>query len=172
MRQQIVQRKRPAGICSIVGYALIWTVILACLPFVLPRLFGYEVYAIVSGSMEPAVLTGSAVYVEHVWPEQVTEGDIITFYGGGNGDLVTTHRVMENRREKREFLTKGDANPQPDMLPRSYESLIGRVKWVIPYAGMVLEVISGLSGKFFLGLVLAAAVFLCMVGGRRQKSNR
>lgn len=171
MRRRIVREKRPAGICSIAGYVLIWAMILICLPLVLPRFFGYEIYAIVSGSMEPAVPAGSAVYVERVLPEQVAEGDIITFYGGGSGNLVTTHRVVENRKGKREFLTKGDANPQPDMLPRSYESLIGRVRWVLPGAGRALEAVSDGPGRYVPGLLLAAAALLCVAGERGRRNN-
>ena len=45
-------KKTPAaGICTGLGTFLLLTVIAACSPFTLPRLLGYQVYAVISGSM-------------------------------------------------------------------------------------------------------------------------
>ncbi len=112
----------------------------------LPLFLGFQAYIIVSGSMEPAIAQGSVVYARYVEPEEIREGDIIVFYGGRNGDAVTTHRVMENRTAEREFITRGDANADNDMLPRPYESLIGRVELSVPFLGKVLSVLSGRTG--------------------------
>ena len=112
----------------------------------LPLFLGFQAYIIVSGSMEPAIPLGSVVYARDVEPEEIREGDIIVFYGGRNGDAVTTHRVMENRTAEREFITRGDANADNDMLPRPYESLIGRVELSVPFLGKVLSVLSGRTG--------------------------
>lgn len=64
-------------------------VVAVCVPMTLPRLLGYEVYVVVSGSMEPAIPVGSALYVESVPPEEVEVGDVIAFYDRG---AVITHR--------------------------------------------------------------------------------
>ena len=112
----------------------------------LPLFLGFQAYIIVSGSMEPAIAQGSVVYARYVEPEEIREGDIIVFYGGRNGDAVTTHRVVENRAAEREFITRGDANADNDMLPRPYESLIGRVELSVPFLGKVLSVLSGRTG--------------------------
>ncbi len=116
------------------------------MPIHLPLFLGFQAYIIVSGSMEPAIAQGSVVYARYVEPEEIREGDIIVFYGGRNGDAVTTHRVMENRTAEREFITRGDANADNDMLPRPYESLIGRVELSVPFLGKVLSVLSGRTG--------------------------
>lgn len=63
------------AVLSLAGLILPLLVIAVCLPLVLPRLLGYEVYAITSGSMEPAISTGSAVYVKPIRAEEVAEGD-------------------------------------------------------------------------------------------------
>ena len=56
------------------------------------RLFGLQVFTILSGSMEPKYPVGSLIYVKSVDPSQVKEGDVITFL---LSDTVTaTHRVV------------------------------------------------------------------------------
>ena len=112
----------------------------------LPLFLGFQAYIIVSGSMEPAIAQGSVVYARYVDPEEIREGDIIVFFGGRNGDAFNTHSVMENRTAEREFITRGDANADNDMLPRPYESLIGRVELSVPFLGKVLSVLSGRTG--------------------------
>lgn len=92
-------------------------------------------------------MQGSLVYAKYVEPEEIKAGDIIVFYGGRNGHAVTTHRVVENRRADREFITRGDANADNDMLPRPYESLIGRVELSVPYLGDFLSLLRGKTGR-------------------------
>ena len=46
----------PAGaVLRFLGTFLLIGLILACLPLTVPRLFGYHIYSVVSGSMEPAI---------------------------------------------------------------------------------------------------------------------
>ena len=68
-----------ALLCNVLGVLLIVAVIALAAPLTVPRLLGFEVYEVVSGSMEPAISTGSAVYAKQVEPTSVTEGDIIAF---------------------------------------------------------------------------------------------
>ena len=72
-------RNVPAVLCSSLGTLLLVLLIAACVPLTVPRMLGYALYTVVSGSMEPAIPTGSLVYVEHVAPEDIEEGDVIAF---------------------------------------------------------------------------------------------
>ena len=61
------------------------------------RLFGIEPHIVLSGSMEPEILTGSLVYVSPVTPEQAQNlkvGDTVTFIADKNGTKVT-HKIYE-----------------------------------------------------------------------------
>jgi len=49
---------------------LLAALVLICLPLTVPRLFGYHIYTVVSGSMEPAIPTGSLVYIREAAPEE------------------------------------------------------------------------------------------------------
>ena len=61
------------------------------------RLFGIEPHIVLSGSMEPEILTGSLVYVKPVTPEQAENlkvGDTVTYIADKNGTKVT-HKIYE-----------------------------------------------------------------------------
>ena len=103
-------RNVPAVLCSSLGTLLLVLLIAACVPLTVPRMLGYALYTVVSGSMEPAIPTGSLVYVEHVAPEDIEEGDVIAFYDAVDVASVITHRVVTNSTVMGEFVTKGDAN--------------------------------------------------------------
>lgn len=131
-----------------------------CLPLTVPRLFGYHIYSVVSGSMEPSIPVGSLLYIRTAQPEEVAEGDVIAFYGARDTASIVTHRVVENRVVMGEFVTKGDANQTEDFTPVPYENLIGLVARTIPGAGRAAEYLTGPKGKLLAGGVIAAAVLL------------
>lgn len=157
-----------ANMKSKIGLILIIAVVLICIPITVPRFFGYEAYSIVSGSMEPEIATGSVVYAKGVAPEEVAAGDVIVFYGGADGTAVTTHRVVDNDADNRQFITKGDANAGNDMQPVSYENLLGRVEKSIPMLGIILPVLADTKGKIYLLCILIAGVILRVLGSRRE----
>ena len=111
------------ALCSALGSLILAAVILSALPLSVPRLFGYSIYSVVSGSMEPALPVGSIVYVEPAGFTEIRIGDVIAFDDEGT---VVTHRVIEDRPQESAFITKGDANSSPDILPTPYWKLIGR----------------------------------------------
>lgn len=47
--------KKPiaATVCSVVGTILLALVIVVCIPLTVPRIAGYQIYTVISGSMEP-----------------------------------------------------------------------------------------------------------------------
>lgn len=97
-------------ICAGLGTAMLIGLVLFCLPLTVPRLFGYEIYSVVSGSMEPAIPVDSMVYIKKEAPEDMKKDDVIAFYGARDSSAIITHRVVENRIVMGEFITKGDAN--------------------------------------------------------------
>lgn len=82
--------------------------------------------------MEPAIPTGSLIYIAEALPEEIQEEEIIAFYGVKDSASIITHRVMENRVVMGEFITKGDANKTQDMNPVPYENFIGKVVRSVP----------------------------------------
>ncbi len=160
-----------SGVFYAVGLMMMFLVVVLCLPLALPRLLGFEAYAIVSGSMEPQIPVGSLVYAKAMAPEEIEVGDIIVFYGGRAGEAVTTHRVVENRNAEKEFVTRGDANAGDDMEARPYANLIGRVEHILPHFGRLSLMMSMTSGKAGMACFLGAAFIFCILGGVMKKDD-
>lgn len=139
------------------------TLVVVCAVFLMgSRLLGFQVYNVVSGSMEPTYSVGDLLYVKDVDPDAIRVGDPITFVL--NEDLVVaTHRVIKIDAEKRLFYTKGDANDTADAAPVHFNNLIGVPKFSIPLLGYVSEFIQNPPGMYIalvLGISLLAVVFL------------
>ena len=157
------------ALCNILGTLILLLVILVSLPLALPRLLGYEAYAVVSESMEPALPMGSLVYVESAEPDSLEPGEIIAFYSNG---VVVTHRVVENHYFYDELITKGDANEANDIKPVPYRDLIGRVRFHMPLVGNYLMFYAGSIGKLYLlGLAFCGVLFNILAGRIRVRQE-
>lgn len=86
--------------------------------------------------MEPAIPTGSIVFVKSVPAEDIQEGDVITFADSPRSP-TTTHRVIEKFQGENSirFRTKGDANEDPDPEPVYRQEIVGVVIFSVPYLG-------------------------------------
>ncbi len=62
-----------------------------------PNVFGYQVFRVSSGSMEPTLKIGDVILVKRTEPSLVKNGDIITYRGteGDFRDKIITHKVVE-----------------------------------------------------------------------------
>ena len=161
------------ALCSVFGTVLLLAVILSALPLSLPRLFGMRVYSVISGSMEPTLPVGSAVYVETVDPAEIRAGDIIAFSDEG---VVVTHRVVEVRPDTGEFITKGDANDTPDIYPIARVNILGRVKAHFPLLGKLMMLYATREGKmamaFFAFCGLLFRLMGSMIAARQKNAER
>lgn len=147
---------------SIVSTILV-AVIVICAVFLMgSRLMGYQVYTVLSGSMEPEYSVGDLLYVKATAPEDIKVGDAISFVL--NEDLVVaTHRVVEIDLENQHFRTKGDANEIEDSEPVHFKNVIGVVQFNIPLLGYVSDYIQNPPGMYITiaaGVVLIILVFL------------
>ena len=158
------------ALCSLIGTLLILAVIIMLLPVTVPRLLGFKVYNVVSGSMTPAIPQGSMVLVKPVEWNSVNPGDVIAFEREGT---VVAHRVVAVQREEESFITKGDANELEDFNPVPFEELIGRVERHVPVLGEVETQLSTLQGKLYLLLlVVSGLLFRWLAGKIRTIRNR
>ncbi|MEI3520592.1 MAG: signal peptidase I [Anaerosacchariphilus sp.] len=166
-------RNPLAVICSTLGTLALVVLIAACVPLTIPRMLGYELYTVVSGSMEPAIPTGSLVYVENMDPTEVQEGDVIAFYSVQGGSAVITHRVVTNSTVMGEFITKGDANEENDMSPIPYYYFIGRVVKSIPRVGSMAQTFTSSTGKLaaasLMGLGVILHLLAAVLNRKREK---
>ena len=124
----------------------------AVLIFFAPR-FGWQVDTVLSGSMEPAIPTGSILVSRTVASDSINVGDIITFSGSGR-DRFITHRVTAiDRTNGIVFTTKGDANNAEDPYPVPAENVVGKVMVHIPFLGFIFSFV-----KTPLGILLMLVI--------------
>ena len=155
------------ALCNMVGTVIILAVIALLLPSTVSRFLGYEVFNVVSGSMEPAIPVGSMVFVKGVDWQEIVPGDVIAF---GSDGTVVTHRVVESHMFEQEFITKGDANENEDMTAVAYTDLIGRVERHVPYLGEITALLAEPIGKIYLFTFLLCGVLFNVLAGRLRES--
>ena len=150
-------------VLSVISTAVLILVVLLAFLSIGVMLFGLHPYVVLSGSMEPALRTGSVAYVRSIEPEDVEVGDIITF--SIDSDTVATHRVVEivGSGSSLSFRTKGDANNVEDSALVRSSQLVGKAVFSIPGLGRLLEYIHTPKGRnvaIVVGVVLVLIVAL------------
>lgn len=153
-------KRRPhraaAVVCRILGTVILLAVLAVCLPLSVPKLLGYQVYDVVSGSMDPAIPVHSVVLVQPAAPEELQPGEIVAYRSGSS---VVIHRLVENHIVEGELVTKGDANAEPDPLKVEYAGVLGKVTAHIPFTGIYAGALNTLPGKLYaFGFIVAAAM--------------
>jgi signal peptidase len=114
------------------------------------KFIGFQIYTVVSGSMEPTYHVGSLIYVKKVDPTTLKEKDPITFKLGDN--TIATHRIVEivydeeNPKEYK-FRTKGDANEDVDANLVEPNKVLGKALFTIPYLGYLATYIQSYPGN-------------------------
>ncbi len=164
------RKKSPvAVICSALGTAMLLILVVICIPLTIPRMMGYEIYSVISGSMEPALPVGSLVYIGREEPKNIEKDEVIAFYGAKDSNAIITHRVVENRVVMGEFITKGDANKTNDMNAVPYGNFIGKVEFSLPVLGYVAQLITSIEGKIVAGGVILVALVLQIIASAIEK---
>lgn len=83
-----------------------------------PSVFGYSIFRVSSGSMEPELMVGDIILDKTVDnPKDLKVGDVITFKSREYDDLLVTHKVIKAPYEENGKLmlqTKGIANEVED----------------------------------------------------------
>ncbi len=156
-------------LCNLLGTLILLSVILCALPVTVPRFLGYEIYSVVSGSMEPAIPVGSLLYVEHAEPEDLPEGEVIAFRSGNS---VVSHRLVRNNRVEGELTTKGDANAGEDLNAVPYGDVIGRVTYHVPVLGRLLFLFTNDIGKLYVICFAASGVMLNLLASVLRSRRR
>lgn len=113
---------------------------------VVPRLGGATPYAVLTGSMAPALPPGTLAVVRPVDPEQVGIGTIITFQLASGEPTVVTHRVVGLVRGldgDLRFRTRGDANTGPDRALVRPVQVHGALWYSVPGLGHVNRYMNG-----------------------------
>ena len=170
VRSRRYRRKSSATgasvLCGLLGTAMLLIVILFCIPLTVPRMFGYEIYNVMSGSMEPEIPVGSMVFIQKISPTEIKKMDVIAYH---SGDSVVIHRAIENYPVEGLISTKGDANDQEDMHQVPYGNVIGRMVKHYPRVGQLMLIYTSRMGKILLLCFAASGALFNLLASRLRK---
>jgi signal peptidase len=130
---------------------------------ILGRFFGLSSYVVMSGSMEPELPVGSLLFVAPERSSDIRPGDVVTF---ALTDHIVTHRVVEVRAGARGplFVTKGDANLDPDAEPVQVGPTVGTPRLIVPELGFAVIYVQ----SYWRVLTLLLATWLVLSEGVRR----
>ena len=129
-----------------------------------PSIFGYHIFRVSSGSMEPTLAIGEVILDKEVPVSEIHEGDIIS-YNGTRGDFdgkVITHKVItEPYKEDGEWYlqTMGIAEGCVPDYPITYDQVEGKYICSLPFIDKVYT--------FFLspyGLIVFVFIIVALFG--------
>ena len=128
----------------------------------IPFITGSEkAFIVLSGSMTPLMLPRDMIIVKSVDPNELTVGDILTFRDpGGKPNTYVTHRIIALKEDKELiFKTKGDANNAEDNFNVTASKAVGKLVFVIPFAGYLPEITKN-KNIFFFMIILPASLII------------
>jgi signal peptidase len=133
-----------------------------------PKIFGYTVLQIVSGSMEKEIPTGAYILVKEVDADEIGKDDVISFYSSDPSILgyPNTHRVVDiiEGEQGLEFVTRGDANATDDAYNAKEDQLIG--KYVKTLTGLTATVeFFATNGMGVVGVMMFLSIGMVCVSG-------
>ena len=129
-----------------------------------PTVFGYSIYRISSGSMEPELMIGDVILDKEIKDEsEISVGDVITFEGGSQfDDLLVTHKVIKAPYTDTDgnlmLQTKGIANEIEDK-PIEFSQVRAKMICKIPYIDTLYNLFLSPSGLLIL-ILLIILVFI------------
>ena len=161
-------KKTLKQVWSILSSVLVVLVVLCAVFLMGTRLLGYQVFTVISGSMEPTYRVGDLIYVKKVSPADIQVGDPVTFIL--NEDLVVaTHRVVDIDRDNQCLYTKGDANEIADHAPVHFNNIIGVPQFRIPKLGYVSDFVQNPPGMYItLGAAAILILLVFLPGGKKE----
>ena len=133
-----------------------------------PDFLGYKNFVIVSGSMEPTIKIGDAIFVKEVPEEEIKIKDIISFNEDG---LVVTHRVIDIVEENgvKKYKTKGDNNNVADKEMTTYDKIEGKYQFKINQFGIITEI---LKNSITLIVLILIVVLMALNKNRINKKKQ
>ena len=135
-----------------------------------PDFFGIMPVVVLSGSMEPEILTGDLAILKRVEPAELKVNDIIAYK---DGNSLVTHRIVELADKDGEpaFRTRGDANNASDRDPVAYSQVEGIYVFRIARLGhLAMFMQTPLGILVFVGVPLCCFILYDII--RRRQANQ
>ncbi len=156
-------------ILNCIGYVLVAVFVIA-LVYVFaarvtgktPKVFGYGILRVQTGSMEPHIEIGDVILIKETEPSKLSKGDVISYHGtqGELAGKLITHQIISEPYEEDGryfFTTQGTAHgtiPDPEI---DDTQISGKVLCVIPLLGSLFDFFTHWYGYLAFILLLLVA---------------
>ena len=120
-----------------------------------PMFLGYAYLTVTTGSMNGTINQGDMIVVKKT--NDYSLGDIVTFVET-DGAVPVTHRIVNYGPDEGTFVTKGDSNLSIDSSPISVEQIAGKVVFVIPKMGLVVDWFTKGGGIIYIVAIVAIVI--------------
>ena len=122
---------------GLLGLLVVYVTMSLALSAVAPAVgFGWTSVVITSGSMSPSFSIGDVVMASPHDGRGLGAGTVVVFSDPARPGLLT-HRI-ESVNPDGSYVTKGDANREPDSTPLRPEQVVGVGRLLVPYIGLPL----------------------------------
>lgn len=127
-------------------------------PKMVPSIFGYKPFIVLSGSMKGTFNYGDMIVVKDIDPKEIEIGDVISFRN--SKDFVTTHRIVDKSKTNSKcYVTKGDNNNGNDLDEVCPKQVEGKYLYRIAGLGSVILFIHEPIGFI---IMMAMIIILCI----------
>ncbi|MET8149658.1 signal peptidase I [Actinoplanes sp. NPDC049668] len=125
----------PEALRMSISRAALWALTTLAMWAVVLVPFGFDATVIVSGSMSPRVRVGDIVVTKDLDESTELLGKVVTVDNPARPGTLLTHRIVAINPDGT-YITQGDANPTPDLLPVHRDAVRGRAFLLVPWVGM------------------------------------
>ncbi len=173
--QNKIMLNKISKILKIISTVLLSLAVILAILMAGLRIFGLQIYTVLSPSMEPNFQTGSLIYVKEVDTADLKERDVITFRL--TGSTTATHRIIEIIPDQDDpkaicFRTKGDNNKDADRAPVKSEDVLGKVIFTIPLLGYLAVYIQNPPGIYVAACFALALILLVLLSDMLGDNNK
>lgn len=148
IEKKINKKNRKRIILKIIFYPILSIIFLGSIylsvqrlsnPEKIADLFGFKIFTIISGSMEPTIKIGDVIIVKNVKTENDIKVDDIIAYSEQKS--IITHRVIEIKETdgRKAYVTQGDNNNAADEETIGFGRLEGVMVAILPKLGKVFS---------------------------------
>lgn len=118
----------------------------------------YKLFVVQSHSMEPKIKRMAVVVVQP--QEEYQKGEVITTFEPSAPEITLTHRIhdIEEKEGKKFYITKGDANEDPDTEKKVEDRVLGKVILAIPLLGYLVSFVKTQTGLIVLVVIPAVII--------------
>ena len=157
-KQTLKKEKRKIRISTIEGYVCLILVLLAVLPVVLPRIFGYHTYVCGADTTGKIFKYGSVVYTKEIDNDSFEEGNIAAVKSNSGKYLKADTYYVDASGNNTLKLRNGSS--------ASYEEVLGHVVAQTPGIGYLCQFCYSAVGVVLIIAVLVAGIALMMYANK------